>query len=95
MSSTAFPTEEFMQRIRENRSSESNFELLVQQLEKATGVAQQANHTSLSADLQEVNEKYVAEYRKSKENGGTAWPEFEKFVTQFERVLMNAGKEES
>ena len=86
-------TEEIMQVIRENRSSESNFPLLLQQLEKATVLAQQQNNTALAGDLQEVKETYAAEYQTAKENGGSAWPEFEKFVTQFERSLISAAKE--
>jgi hypothetical protein len=93
MSSTAVSTEQIMQVVRENRSSESNFETLLQQLDKATGLAQQSNNTALADDLQEVKEKYVAEYQKAKETGGSAWPEFENFVTQFERLMTNAAKD--
>lgn len=83
-------TEEIMQTVRENRSSENNFSQLLQALEKATALAQQEGNTTFTEDLQEVKEKYVASYQKAKETGGTAWPEFEKFVTVFERALMSA-----
>lgn len=91
MSATPFPAEEIMQTIREHRSSESNFDKLCQELEKAIVAAE--TNTSLVSDLQEVKEKYAAEYQKAKETGGSAWPEFEKFVTQFERTLTSANKE--
>jgi hypothetical protein len=88
MSSTA----EIMQTIRENRGSESNFDRLLQQLDKAIGFAQNENNKELAGDLQEIKEKYAAEYKKAKETGGSAWPEFENFVTQFERALTAKAK---
>lgn len=81
-----------MNAVREHRSSESHFPVILQQLEKALAQAQQHNHVSLANNLQNVKETYAAEYLKAKENGGTAWPEFEKFVTQFERSLTEANK---
>ena len=90
MSAASVPVEQIMQTIRENRSSESNFAILQHELEKTIAAARQAGNNELSADLQDVKEKYAVEYEKSKETGGTAWPEFEKFVTQFERALSNA-----
>jgi hypothetical protein len=86
-------TEELMQVVRENRSSESNFHRLLQHLEKAIALAEKENNTALAKDLQEVEEKYAAAYQKAKESGGTSWPEFEKFVTQFERSLTGAAKD--
>jgi hypothetical protein len=87
-------TEEIIDAVREARSSESNFETIVQELDKAIALAQKENRQTLTEDLQEVANKYAAEYRKSKEIRGTAWPEFENFVSQFERVLMNAEKKD-
>jgi hypothetical protein len=86
-------TEEVMQIVRENRSSESNFDRLLQQLEKAILLAQKENNTVLAEDLQAVKVKQAATYQKAKETGGTAWPEYEKFVTQFEQSLTTAEKE--
>lgn len=79
-----------MQTIRENRSSESNYTLLQQELEKTIAAARQAGSPVVTKELEDVKEKYAAEYEKAKEAGGTAWPEFEKFVTQFERALSQA-----
>jgi hypothetical protein len=94
MSATQSP-DDFLQRIREQRSSESNFEGLYQTLVSATKAAEDSNNTALAAELKEVNEKYAAEYQKVKETGGSAWPEFEKFVTQFERALTSAKHEKA
>ena len=93
MAATTERTDEILQVIRENRSSEANFDRLLQQLEQALVLAQNNNNATVVTALQDVKEKYAAEYRKAKEAGGTAWPEFENFVTQFERSLTTAGKE--
>ena len=79
--------------IREHRSSEGNFDVLNQQLEEVIESAHQQNETGLAEALQEVKEKYTAAYKKAKETGGSAWPEFEKFVTQLERALTDARKD--
>lgn len=92
MSATQSP-DAYLQQIREHRSSESNFAALHQTLEAATKAAEESNNATLAAELKEVNEKYAAEYQKAKETNGNAWPEFEKFVTQFERALTSAKKE--
>ena len=72
--------------IREHRSNESNFEKLHQKLEEELS-ADDENYTT---QLKEISEKNVEEYTKAKETGGTAWPEFEKFITAFERAVMEA-----
>lgn len=85
-------TDEIIETVRDARSSESNFETIVQELDKAIELAKKEDKQTLVDELQEVSDKYAAEYRKSKEVRGTAWPEFEKFVTQFERALAGADK---
>jgi hypothetical protein len=87
---TGLPIEDIMLSIRELRSNEENFNTLYQKLEKTINLAQQAGHHSLADELQETKEKQAAEYSKAKEATGNAWPEFEKFVTQFERSLTTA-----
>lgn len=85
--------EEVMAFMREHRSNESNFELLRQKLEEEiNGHVEDAMYKN---DLQEVKEKYAEEYRTAKEQGGTAWPEFEKFVSEFEKTLAAALKKEA
>ena len=93
MSSTNLPIDQIMQTIRDNRSSESNFATLQQELDNTISTAQLSGESELIAELQEIKEKYVSEYENAKASGGTAWPAYEKFVTQFERVLTGAKKE--
>lgn len=90
---TAQNTEALLQTIREQRSNEGHFETLAQILQAAIITAEENQDTALANDLKEVDEKYAREYEKAKEAGGTAWPEFEKFVSQFERALTAAQKD--
>ena len=93
MTAEEINTEEILQAIRDNRSSEANFDRLLEFLEKALASSQKNQHKALATDLQNVKEKYAAAYRQAKEAGGTAWPEFENFVTQFERSLTEPVKD--
>ena len=90
---TTASTDQIMQQIREQRSSESNYAALLQLLDKTLASPATATDASYRDALQEVKEKYAAEYEKAKDTGGTAWPEFEKFVSQFEKALLNSRKE--
>jgi len=78
-----------LQFIREHRSSEGNFDKISKELETYIRTAQEENNTALAEKLQEVKEKYGDTYTKAKETSGSAWPEFEKFITQLELVLTN------
>ena len=75
--------------IREHRSSESNFDKLSNKLDEA------ANNGSgdFSSSLSEVKEKLIPPYQKARETGGSAWPEFEKFVSEFEKTVTEAIRE--
>lgn len=84
--------ESLLQTIRDHRSSESNFEVISQTLRAALRMAEENNHSSLAHSLKEIEEKYGTEYQKAKETGGSAWPEFENYVTQLERELTAAQK---
>lgn len=84
--------EDLLQKIREHRSSEGNFETLYGVLQEAKKFAEQNNNTELADELNEADEKYAAEYKRAKEVGGSAWPEFEKFVSQLERSLTEANR---
>jgi hypothetical protein len=84
--------EEFLQFIKERRSDESHFEEIYHKLEEvlqSAGDDQQAG-TNFFDNLEDVKEKQAEEYRKAKEVGGTAWPEYEKFITQLERNITEA-----
>jgi hypothetical protein len=90
MATPTHSLEEIQQTIRNNRSSESNFSLLVAELDKAIAASESSGQSNLATDLKEVKEKYAPIYLEAKESSGTAWPEFENFVTQFERCLTEA-----
>ena len=72
--------------IRERRSNEGNFTAIHEALQKELNGAGGDYKTV----LQEVAEKQVAEYRKAKEKSGQAWPEFESFVSAFEKAVIEA-----
>ena len=74
--------------IREHRGNEGNFEKLYSKLE--TEIEERHGLEKYVASLEDIREKAVPEYKKAKESGGTAWPEFEKFVTEFERAVVSA-----
>jgi hypothetical protein len=86
--------EELAAFIRAHRSAESNFDILFQKLTEACnaeaaegGEAAQNGYLNL---LQEARDKYAETYRQSKEKGTSAWPEFENFVTHFEKGVTGA-----
>jgi len=75
--------------LREHRSNESNFETLYRKLQQE--MKGKSTETNYAAALHEANEKAEV-YRKAKETGGTAWPEFESFVSNFEKAVTEAAK---
>ena len=74
--------------IREHRSNEANFEKLYAKLTTETDAADADENYRKC--LLEVKEKTAEAYKVAKENGGTTWPEFEKFVSGFEKAVMEA-----
>lgn len=77
--------------IRECRSNEASFEKLYARLsEESENTDGSSSYTNA---LKEVKEKAAVEYKKAKEQGGSAWPEFEKFVTGFEITVTGALRE--
>ena len=79
--------------LREHRSNEGNFEKLYQKLQEET--TREDADAQYRNELQALVEKEADEYRKAKEAGGTAWPEFEKFASGFEKAVVNATKKEN
>ena len=77
--------------IKENRSNESNFEKIYRKLEEER--ANGNGHPAYATALEEIKQKSAIEYHKAKETGSTAWPEFEKFVSDFEKTISMALKE--
>ena len=78
--------EQLMAFIRENRGNEGNFDRLCARLDE------ELEHNNASESyvrrLQEIKEKAAEGYKKAKEPTGTAWPEFEKFASQFEKAIL-------
>ena len=74
--------------IREHRSNEENFEKLYHKLnDEINSKDHKEKYVNL---LQQVKEKPAEEYKKAKETNTTAWPEFEKFVSDFEKAVIQA-----
>jgi hypothetical protein len=74
--------------IRQHRSNEANFDTLNTKLEEEH--ANEKNPQQYVQALKDIKEKQAEEYRKNKSMGGSAWPEFEKFVSQFEKAITEA-----
>lgn len=74
--------------IKAHRSNEANFEKLVSKLEEEASNAE--NSQQYTGALQEIKEKQTEEYRQAKTTTGTAWPEFENFVSAFEKAITEA-----
>ncbi|RZJ99859.1 MAG: hypothetical protein EOO46_21740 [Flavobacterium sp.] len=74
--------------IREQRSSESNFEKIYAKLEEVNN----DEDPEFKSAISDIKEKGVPTYQKAKEASGTAWPEFEKFVSEFEKTVTEAIK---
>ena len=57
---------------------------------KVTSIKEELGH---EVDVPEVKEKLIPPYQKARETGGSAWPEFEKFVSEFEKTVTEAIRE--
>lgn len=64
--------------IRQHRSDEANFEKIFDKLK------QEDSFLSHHADIMQKAE----EYKTAKETRQEAWPEFEKFITEIEKSLL-------
>lgn len=85
--------EAIAQFIREHRNSEGHFQLLYEKLMAEQQAAQQertAAENSYAASLAEIMEKQASLYQQKKEKGISAWPEFEAFVSHFEKAVLQA-----
>jgi len=86
--------EELAAFIRSHRSAENHFEALFQKITEVCDAEQKENgKAEPNAYLQgmlEAKDKYATAYRQSREKSGTAWPEFENFVTHFEKSVTGA-----
>jgi hypothetical protein len=82
--------QDLLQRIREHRSNEANFNELQGLLEAE--LSGMELDPAYSKSLQELKDKQVQDYRKAKEERSSAWPEYEQFFSQFETTVLNASK---
>ncbi|MDB5250873.1 MAG: hypothetical protein JWP27_42 [Flaviaesturariibacter sp.] len=71
--------------IREHRSNELNFEKLAARLEEE-------RRAGLDPELGPVMETEGAAYRQARETRASAWPEFERFVSAFEKAVLAAAR---
>ena len=77
--------DEVLQFTKAHRSNEANFEKLLSKLEEEAGNAE--NSQQYTKALQEIKVKQAEEYRQAKATAGTAWPEFENFISAFEKAI--------
>ncbi len=82
---------DLLQFIREHRSNAINFGKLKERLDAE--LRNTANDTAYFTALTETKEKYAAAYAEALEHGGSAWPEYEAFISHFERNVVAASKE--
>jgi hypothetical protein len=82
--------EEVMGAIKEVRSNEAHFEKLVALLQKECAAA---GNPEYRQKLEALSQKEATAYRQAKEKGGTAWPEYEHFVTGFEKAVLEANQQ--
>lgn len=83
--------DELKEFIKTQRSNEGNFETVHQKLSEEHAFAQQSAMTGYADSLQDILDKQVADYRSAQESAGTAWPEYEKLVTAWERAIAAVG----
>lgn len=84
--------DELAEFIREHRSSEGNFDKLYAKLNEEAN--SNNNDGEYSTSLSEIQDNLLPAYQAAKETGGTAWPEFEKFVTAFEKAVTAVKREQ-
>jgi hypothetical protein len=73
--------------IKDHRGNEADFALLYKKLvEESTGNGEPDYQQTLA----EIKDKAAEEYKTAKERTPSAWPEFEKFVTAFEKAVLKA-----
>ena len=74
--------------IKEHRSNESNFEKIYEKLEQELSAEKKEDISNeYYTAIEAVKEKQAEEYRNSIDTNGITWPEFEKFVTAFEKAI--------
>ena len=85
--------EEVFNFLQEHRSNEGHFEKIYTKLKDECTNGYTDKLIAYKDSLQELKEKEAEAYRQMKETGGTAYPEFEKFASGFEKAVTAAIKE--
>ena len=83
--------EEVLAYIRQHRGNEANFEALYTKLVEECDL--NTAYVNYKKNLEDIKEKQAEAYRQTNKTNGTAWPEFENFVSEFERAITAAMKE--
>lgn len=82
--------------IREHRGNEVHFDKLyarmTEELKSKEHIAEEKRLDNYLQNLGEIKEKEAHVYKQNKEKGMSAWPEFEKFITAFEKTVLDALK---
>ena len=76
--------------IRDNRGNEASFEDLYQKL--LDELRDENSSSAYREKLEEIKEKQAEVYRQAKDTQGSAWPEFENFVSEFEKAVTHFSK---
>ena len=76
--------------IRDNRGNEASFEDLYQKL--LDELRDEESSSAYREKLEEIKEKQAEVYRQAKDTQGSAWPEFENFVSEFEKAVTHFSK---
>ena len=82
--------EELLAFVRTQRGKEGNFESIYNKLVEECKATSDEGYRN---QLGEIKEKQAATYRQAKEAGAVAWPEFENFVSEFEKTITSMLKE--
>lgn len=89
MEQTTEQLEQLMAFIREHRSNEQNFQLLHSRMEEELALKDSDSRSeNYLSSLSDLREKQANDYQQQKKIGGTAWSEYEKFVSEFERIII-------
>ena len=74
----------------DNRGNEASFEDLYQKL--LDELRDEESSSAYREKLEEIKEKQAEVYRQAKDIQGSAWPEFENFVSEFEKAVTHFSK---
>ena len=80
--------EELLAFIRQHRSNDANIDKLRAKLNEE--IEASAHHHEYVQALRDIKEKQIEEFHQSRKEGSTTWPEYEKFVSAFERAITEA-----